>query len=100
MGPQITVGNKKTLGLENAPQLTSSDSVFGVFPTFRNKLEVDCGTISRVTTLKLMKLLFFSSYKEILLSAILESLYTGICYIGPYLLDTFFQYLNGQRIQE
>ena len=61
MRPLIDAGNKKTMGLEDVPQLASSVRVFGVFPTFRNVLEVDCGTISRVTAPKLMKLLIFSA---------------------------------------
>ena len=40
----IAIGNKKTLDLEDVPQLGPSDSVFGAFPTFKNKLEAECGT--------------------------------------------------------
>ncbi|TXG67646.1 hypothetical protein EZV62_008921 [Acer yangbiense] len=39
----ITVGNKKTLDLEDVSQLDSDDSVVGAFPILRNKLEEDVG---------------------------------------------------------
>jgi ATP-binding cassette subfamily C (CFTR/MRP) protein 2 len=71
--------------------------VVGGFPTFRNKLEAECGTINRMTTLKLVKALISLAWKEILLTAILVIIYSLASYVGPYLIDTFFQYLNGRR---
>lgn len=97
MGPLIAVGNKKTLDLEDVPQLASSNSAFGTFPSFKNRVEADCGTISRVTVVRLMKLLILSAWKEIVLTAILATLNTLACYVGPFLIDTFVQYLNGHR---
>ncbi|KAA8523566.1 hypothetical protein F0562_009989 [Nyssa sinensis] len=43
MGPLIAVGYKKTLDLDDIPQLASVDSVKEAFPSFRNKLESDSG---------------------------------------------------------
>nr|POF14566.1 abc transporter c family member 3 [Quercus suber] len=97
MGPLITIGNKKTLDLEDVPQLCPSDSVFGVFPNFKNKLEAECGTSNGVTTLKLTKALIFSAWKEVLLTAFLVIMNTLASYVGPYFIDTFVQYLNGRR---
>ncbi|CAL0317439.1 unnamed protein product [Lupinus luteus] len=100
VGPLIAVGNKKTLDLEDVPQLDKSDSVVGAFPTFRDKLEADCGAINNVTTLKLVKSLLLSAWKEILFTAFLALLNTLASYVGPYLIDSFVQYLNGQRLFE
>ncbi|KAJ9182559.1 hypothetical protein P3X46_006542 [Hevea brasiliensis] len=96
MGSLIAVGNKKTLDLEDVPQLYSGDSVVGAFPVFRNKLELDSGAASGVTTFKLVKALFFSAWKEILWTALLAVLYTSASYVGPYLIDAFVQCLNGR----
>ncbi|OMO55730.1 hypothetical protein COLO4_35877 [Corchorus olitorius] len=93
MGPLIAAGNKKTLDLEDVPQLDSSDSVVGAFPKFRNRLEGSTG----VSTLKLVKALFLSAWKEVVLTALFASIYAVATYVGPYLIDTFVQYLNGQR---
>ncbi|KAK3009967.1 hypothetical protein RJ639_012359 [Escallonia herrerae] len=97
MGPLIAVGYKKTLDLEDVPQLASVDSVEGAFPILRDKLESDSDSSSRVTTLGLVKALIFTTWKEILLTAFLALVYTLASYVGPFLIDTFVQYLNGRR---
>lgn len=97
MGPLIATGNKKALDLEDIPQLASRDAVSGTFQILRNKLESECGTINRVTTLSLVKGLLYSAWKEILLTAAFAFIYTLATYVGPYLIDTFVQYLNGHR---
>ncbi|KAI4354324.1 hypothetical protein L6164_003194 [Bauhinia variegata] len=97
MNRLIAVGNKKILDHDDVPQLASRDSVFGAFPIFRDKLEANCGTISSVTTIKLVKLLVFYAWKDILLIVFLTTLYTAASYVGPYLIDTLAQYLNGER---
>lgn len=97
MGPLIAIGKKKALNLEDIPQLASRDTVSGTFQIVKNKLESDCGTINRVTTLFLIKGLLYSTWKEILLTGAFAFIYTLATYVGPYLIDTFVQYLNGQR---
>ncbi|RVX14874.1 ABC transporter C family member 3 [Vitis vinifera] len=97
IGPLIAEGNKKTLDLEDVPQLDTSNSVAGVFPAFSNKLQCDSGGSSGVTTLKLVKALIFACWAEILLTAFLVLVKTLASYVGPYLIDTFVQYLNGRR---
>ncbi|XP_022139647.1 ABC transporter C family member 3-like [Momordica charantia] len=97
IGPLIATGNKKALDLEDIPQLASRDAVSGTFQVLRNKLESECGTINRVTTLSLVKGLLYTAWKEILLTASFAFIYTLATYVGPYLIDTFVQYLNGHR---
>ncbi|KAI9186589.1 hypothetical protein LWI28_018865 [Acer negundo] len=97
MGSLIAFGNKKTLDLEDVPQLDSSDSVVGTFSILRNKLEANGGVGSGLTTLKLTTSILFSVWKEFLLTAFLSLIYTLANYVGPYLIDTFVQYLNGKR---
>ena len=97
MGSLIAVGNKKTLDLEDVPQLDSGDSVVGAFPILRNKLEEDGGIRTGVTPLILAKALIFFCWKDILLTALLALVYTLASYVGPYLIDSFVQYLNGRR---
>ncbi|XP_077215226.1 ABC transporter C family member 3-like [Tasmannia lanceolata] len=97
MGPLFKVGNKKTLDLDDVPQLAKEDSVNGIFSVLRNKLETSTTSSNGVGTLKLVKALFFSVWKEILWTALLAILCTVSSYVGPYLIDTFVQYLNGRR---
>ncbi|CAF1704305.1 unnamed protein product [Brassica napus] len=99
MGPLIEIGNKKPLDLEDVPQLHDSDSVVGLAPKFRTMLESssDGGGGGGVTTFKLMKALFFSAQWEILVTAFFAFIYTVASYVGPALIDTFVQYLNGRR---
>jgi len=100
VGPLIAVGNKKALDLEDVPQLDSRDSVVEAFPGFRDKLEADCGAINSVTTLKLVKSLVMISWKEILFTAFLALFHALASYVGPYLMDGFVEYLDGQRLYE
>ncbi|GFZ21432.1 multidrug resistance-associated protein 8 [Actinidia rufa] len=95
MSKLIGLGYKKALDLEDVPQLAGVDSVKGAFPVFRNKLVSDSG--SRITTIKLVKALVSATWREILLTAFLALVYTLASYVGPYLIDTFVQYLNGRR---
>ncbi|XP_062100577.1 ABC transporter C family member 3-like [Humulus lupulus] len=99
MSPLISLGNKKTLDLEDVPQLDAKDSVFGALPNFKNKLEVVCGGVgnNRVTTLELVKALVFSEWKEIVLTIFFAFINAVATNVGPYLISTFVQYLNGRR---
>ncbi|KAL2956307.1 hypothetical protein AAZX31_18G077700 [Glycine max] len=97
ISPIITLGNEKTLEHEDLPLLATDDSAYGVFPTFRNKLESECGSVRNVTTLKLVKVLFLSTWQGILLSGLFALLYTCASYVGPFLIEIFVQYLNGEQ---
>lgn len=44
-----------------------------------------------------MKALIFTTRREILLSAFFALMNTLASYVGPFLIDTFVQYLNGRR---
>ncbi|XP_042486083.1 ABC transporter C family member 3-like [Macadamia integrifolia] len=100
MGPLLAVGNKKTIDLEDVPQLATSDTVNRVFPVLRSKLESDggCGGggvgRDQITTPKLVKALILSAWREIVLTGILALIYTFASYVGPYFIDSFVQYLN------
>ncbi|KAH9652209.1 ABC transporter C family member 3 [Citrus sinensis] len=93
----IALGNKKTLDLEDVPQLDSGNSVVGVFATFKNKLETEAGLGSGLTSLKLIKAMFRSVWKDFLLTALVAVVCTLATYVGPYLIDTLVQYLSGKR---
>lgn len=97
MGPLISLGYKKRLDLEDVPQLAFSDTVRGAFPLLDNKLESYRGESNKVTTLMLTKGLIYTTWREIALSAFYVLVYTLASYVGPYLIDTFVQYLNGHR---
>lgn len=101
MGPLLSVGHKKTLDLEDVPELARSDSINGVYPIFKNKLEsYVVGGDRRITTLKLTKALAFSIWDQVLLTAIYALVYTIASYVGPYLIDFFVEYLNGNEMFE
>ncbi|RWR72400.1 ABC transporter C family member 3-like protein isoform X1 [Cinnamomum micranthum f. kanehirae] len=107
MGQLLKVGHKKTLDLDDVPQVADVDSVRCMFPVFQNKLEEysrgsstctnSSTSCSGVGTLELVKTLIFSVWKDILWTAFLALLYTVCSYVGPYLIDTFVQYLNGHQ---
>ncbi|KAK1305890.1 ABC transporter C family member 3 [Acorus calamus] len=94
MGSLLSVGYKKTLDLEDVPQLASEDSVFGVFPVFKTKLEsYSNNSGGGIRSLELVKALVFSTWKEILWTALFAVVYTVASYVGPYLIDAFVHYL-------
>ncbi|MCL7040581.1 hypothetical protein MKW94_012127, partial [Papaver nudicaule] len=96
MGSLLAVGNRKTLDIGDVPELDIADSVHGVYPIFRNKLESYC-LGSEVRTFKLVKAIVFSVRREVIVTALLAMIYTVSSYVGPYLIDTFVQYLNGHQ---
>ncbi|WCJ33051.1 ABC transporter C family member 3 [Euphorbia peplus] len=91
MSPIIAIGNKKTLDLDDVPQLYSEDTAAVMFPVFRSNLDD-----SSVTTFKLAKALIVSFWKEILWTGLFSLLYTSASYVGPYLIDSFIRCLNGR----
>ncbi|KAK8591646.1 hypothetical protein V6N13_031682 [Hibiscus sabdariffa] len=97
ISPLIAAGNKKTLDLEDVPQLDRDDSLVGALPNFKSWLESDDSQGSGVTTFKLVKALFFLAWKDILWTALLAFIYNVASFVGPYLIDNFVQYLNGQH---
>ncbi|XP_042479186.1 ABC transporter C family member 3-like [Macadamia integrifolia] len=97
MSPLLALGYKKTLDLEDVPQLANCDSASVVFAHFKNKLESDSDdstTGGQISSLKLVKVLIFSIWKEILWTALLSIVCTLASYVGPYLIGVFVQYLK------
>ncbi|KAL2959006.1 hypothetical protein AAZX31_18G243200 [Glycine max] len=98
ISPLLSLGNEKTLDHEDLPLLAADDSAYGAFTTFRNNLESECGSdLRRVTTLKLVKVLIFSTWKGIVLSGLLEFLCTCASFVGPYLIESLVQYFNQEH---
>ncbi|XP_047982065.1 ABC transporter C family member 3-like [Salvia hispanica] len=97
MGPLIAKGYKKTLDLEDVPQLAGLDTTREAFPVLNDKLESYSGGSKRVTAAMLAKGLFFTAWREVAISGICGLIYTSASYVGPYLIDIFVQYLNGSR---
>lgn len=97
----IAKGYKKTLNLEDVPPLSGKDSVNESYSVFRSCLESSkdgCGR--KITTMQLVKSLIFTTWEDILWTALLAVVCTLASYVGPYLIDTFVQYLNGKREYE
>ncbi|KAL6999148.1 Canalicular multispecific organic anion transporter 2 [Sarracenia purpurea var. burkii] len=98
LGPLIGLGYRKTLDLEDVPQLAGVDSVKEAFPIFTSKLESGSGSgSSRITTIKLAKALISTTSREILITVLTTLVYTFASYVGPYLIDSFVQYLTGKQ---
>ncbi|CDY43373.1 BnaA01g30040D [Brassica napus] len=96
MSPLVTLGNEKIIDSKDVPQVDNSDRAENLFRVFRSKLEWDDGE-RRITTFKLVKALFLTVWRDILLSFLFAFVYTMSCYVAPYLMDSFVQYLNGER---
>ncbi|GAB2291483.1 Canalicular multispecific organic anion transporter 2 [Dionaea muscipula] len=102
MGTLIATGYKKILDLEDVPLLPLSDSIKGSFPAFRGFLDSarssgGRGGRSKVTKLHLVKALILTTWKDIVFTGFLALLNSLASYVGPALIDTFVQYLNGKR---
>ncbi|XP_043712063.1 ABC transporter C family member 3-like isoform X2 [Telopea speciosissima] len=97
MDPLLALGYKKTLDLDDLPQLANCDRANVILTYFKNKLESNGngnGSSGQVSTLKLVKALILTTWKEILCTALFSIARTMAAYVGPYLIDAFVQYLN------
>ncbi|XP_042486112.1 ABC transporter C family member 3-like [Macadamia integrifolia] len=92
--PLLALGYKKTLDLEDVPQLANCDSAKVIFAHFMKKLEFDHGNGGQVSTLKLVKALILSVWKEIIWTTLFSIISTLASYIGPYLIEAFVQDLD------
>ncbi|XP_057517161.1 ABC transporter C family member 3-like isoform X2 [Amaranthus tricolor] len=110
LSPLFLLGfEKKTLDLDDIPQLGAYNSVFGAFPVFQSKLlksssfddKHSVGASShrscRVTQCGLAKACFISAWKEIIWTAVLALIDTLARFVSPYLIDSFVQCLNGRE---
>ncbi|KAK9057213.1 hypothetical protein SSX86_024580 [Deinandra increscens subsp. villosa] len=96
--PLIATGHNKPLDLDDIPDLSGLDSAKGSFPILRNRLERDRS--NKLTTFSLAMALVHTTRTDILVTAILAVIYTLASYVGPYLIDAFIQFLNGNRDSE
>nr|GEV31725.1 ABC transporter C family member 3-like [Tanacetum cinerariifolium] len=95
--PLIAKGYKKPLDLEDIPELDSGDSASGACSILRSKLESYKKENSGITTYGLVKAVIWTTWKDILITALLSLVLTLASYVGPFLIDTFIEYLNGHR---
>ncbi|PWA85966.1 multidrug resistance-associated protein 3 [Artemisia annua] len=100
MNSVIAKGNKKPLDLEDIPQLSDIDSVRKVFPVLLNKVESLSNGSTQITTFGLTKALFYIVWKDVVITGLLGLVSSLASFVGPYLIDSFVQYLNGIRAYE
>ncbi|KAL9238614.1 hypothetical protein vseg_013010 [Gypsophila vaccaria] len=96
VGSLIKKGYNKILDLSDVPPLSGEDNVDVSYKIFRDFVE-DQKKGNKVTTIQLAKSLIFTTWGDILTSALYCLLYTLSSYVGPYLIDSFVQYLNGTK---
>ncbi|XP_074284893.1 ABC transporter C family member 3-like [Silene latifolia] len=91
----LATGYRKTLDLEDVPQINSVNTVSVSLPILQTKLDLRRpeGEI-KVTESTLAIALFLSSWKEIAWTFILAVISTVAQFVGPYLIDYFVQSLN------
>ncbi|XP_047061267.1 ABC transporter C family member 3-like [Lolium rigidum] len=100
MAPLLAVGHRKTLDLDDVPDLDIGDSVAGLLPLFKANLEALTGDGSggqKVTAFKLAKALVRTVWWHIALTALYALINTISIYVGPYLINSLVQYLNGDE---
>ncbi|KAF8683747.1 hypothetical protein HU200_044680 [Digitaria exilis] len=102
MAPLLAVGHTKTLDFDDVPGLESDDSVAGVLPQFKANLEAltgdgDSSGQEVVTTFKLTKALLRTVWWHVAVTAFYALVYNVATYVGPYLIDSLVQYLNGDE---
>ncbi|KAJ0481794.1 putative ABC-type xenobiotic transporter [Helianthus annuus] len=97
MSSLIAKGNKKPLDLKDIPQLGKTDSVREVFPVLLNKVDTLCNGNRHITAFGFAKALLYTVWKEVLITGLLALASSLSSFVGPYLIDTFVQYLNAQR---
>ncbi|CAI9295434.1 unnamed protein product [Lactuca saligna] len=97
LSPLVALGHRKPLDLEDVPQLFGIDSVRGSFPILKKKLDLESDDKKLTTTFDLVKALIHTTWKDIIVTAILAVIYTLASYVGPYLIDAFVQFLNTRQ---
>ncbi|KAM0029424.1 putative ABC-type xenobiotic transporter [Helianthus debilis subsp. tardiflorus] len=100
MNSVIAKGNKKPLDLEDVPLLANIDSVKEVFPVLLDKLESLSNGGNQITAFGLAKALLYIAWKEVVITGLLALTYALSSFVGPYLIDSLVQYLNGHRDYE
>ncbi|MCL7035184.1 hypothetical protein MKW94_026792, partial [Papaver nudicaule] len=102
LNPLLDLGNQKTIDLNDVPQLSQDDSANGIYPIFREQLvriSGDGAGGDGISSPKLVKALFWLTWREVLFTALLSLVYIFASLVGPYLIDFFVQYLNDPAAQ-
>ncbi|GJT98519.1 ABC transporter C family member 3-like protein [Tanacetum coccineum] len=94
--PLISKGYKKSLDLEDVPELDSVDNARASFSVLRNKLESYKKENSGITALCLAKAVIWTTWKDIIITGLLAIVFTLASYVGPFLMDAFVEYLHGE----
>ncbi|CAN6284682.1 unnamed protein product, partial [Urochloa humidicola] len=102
MAPLLAIGHAKTLALDDVPGLDPSDSIPGLLPQFKANLEAltgdgDGSGRKVVTAFKLTRALLRTVWSLVAVTAFYALLYNMATYVGPYLIDSLVQYLNGDE---
>ncbi|KAI3979532.1 hypothetical protein MKX01_001724 [Papaver californicum] len=95
LNPLLDLGNQKTINLDDIPQLSPEDNANGIYSIFKEKiLHTTGGSGGEISSPKLVKALFWLTWREVLCTALLSLVYIFASFVGPYLIDFFVQYLN------
>ncbi|KAI3898766.1 hypothetical protein MKW92_032186 [Papaver armeniacum] len=102
LNPLLDLGNKKTINLDDVPELSRKDAAIGIYDIFKQKLfhtktTGGGGGDDEISSPKLLKALFWLTWREVLCTGLLSLLYISASFVGPYLIDFFVQYLNGDH---
>ncbi|RLN40219.1 hypothetical protein C2845_PM01G11410 [Panicum miliaceum] len=105
MAPLLAVGHTKTLILDDVPELEPGDSVAVLLPQFKANLEAltgdgDSSGRKVVTAFKLTKALLRTVWRHVAVTVFYALVYNVATYVGPYLIDSLVQYLNGDERYE
>ncbi|KAK9077607.1 hypothetical protein SSX86_005944 [Deinandra increscens subsp. villosa] len=100
MNSVIANGYKKPLDLEDIPHLASVDNANEVFPVLKSKVESLSNGDNQITSLGLTKAILYIVWKDVVITGLLALVYALSSFVGPYLIDSFVQYLNGHRDYE
>ncbi|CAL4938844.1 unnamed protein product [Urochloa decumbens] len=103
MAPLLAVGHAKALVLDDVPGLEPGDSVAGLLPQFKANLEALTGSSDGsgrrkvVTAFMLTRALLRTVWRLFAVTAFYALVCNVAIYVGPYLIDSLVQYLNGDE---
>ncbi|KAH9331197.1 hypothetical protein KI387_003305, partial [Taxus chinensis] len=93
MSTLLSVGFKKPLQIDDVPRVAGMDSAEEVYHVFRDRLEAE----GILDTRSMAKATLLSVWKEVIFTAFFAASYSCASYVGPYLIDAFVQYLDGNQ---
>ncbi|XP_031480163.1 ABC transporter C family member 3-like [Nymphaea colorata] len=95
LDPLFSVGYRKALDIKDIPEVSDKDSAKFVYTNFKSRLDEESD--EPIGKLRLFKALFCTVWKEVLWTAFLCLLHTLSTFVGPYLIDSLVQYVNGRQ---